>query len=108
MIRAPFNGLILDESVEVGQLVGQQPVVTMVGTDQYWVTVSVPLDRLATLAIAEDGTGSRANVQLRLPNESVIEYEGRVLRLRGQLDPCLLYTSPSPRDQRGSRMPSSA
>ena len=26
----------------------------------------------------------------------------------GQLYPCLLYTSPSPRDQRGSRMPSSA
>ena len=25
-----------------------------------------------------------------------------------QLNPCLLYTSPSPRDQRGSRMPSSA
>ena len=26
----------------------------------------------------------------------------------GQCDLCLLYTSPSPRDQRGSRMPSSA
>ena len=26
----------------------------------------------------------------------------------GLLGPCLLYTSPSPRDQRGSRMPSSA
>ena len=26
----------------------------------------------------------------------------------GQLQTCLLYTSPSPRDQRGSRMPSSA
>jgi len=26
----------------------------------------------------------------------------------GQHFPCLLYTSPSPRDQRGSRMPSSA
>ena len=26
----------------------------------------------------------------------------------GAADPCLLYTSPSPRDQRGSRMPSSA
>ena len=25
-----------------------------------------------------------------------------------QRSPCLLYTSPSPRDQRGSRMPSSA
>ena len=28
--------------------------------------------------------------------------------LVGLLRPCLLYTSPSPRDQRGSRMPSSA
>ena len=26
----------------------------------------------------------------------------------GNVAPCLLYTSPSPRDQRGSRMPSSA
>ena len=26
----------------------------------------------------------------------------------GDQNPCLLYTSPSPRDQRGSRMPSSA
>ena len=31
--------------------------------------------------------------------ETAIEYYDRV---------CLLYTSPSPRDQRGSRMPSSA
>ena len=36
--------------------------------------------------------------------------EGRSLRLTqaGQYLLCLLYTSPSPRDQRGSRMPSSA
>ena len=27
---------------------------------------------------------------------------------RGMMNACLLYTSPSPRDQRGSRMPSSA
>ena len=31
-----------------------------------------------------------------------------VERLFGDYPPCLLYTSPSPRDQRGSRMPSSA
>ena len=28
--------------------------------------------------------------------------------LAAKYNPCLLYTSPSPRDQRGSRMPSSA
>ena len=31
----------------------------------------------------------------------------KAARERG-MDACLLYTSPSPRDQRGSRMPSSA
>ena len=47
------------------------------------------------------------------------EREGRIFQLRAracqreyelfcQLRDCLLYTSPSPRDQRGSRMPSSA
>ena len=30
------------------------------------------------------------------------------IRPTGSFDHCLLYTSPSPRDQRGSRMPSSA
>ena len=29
----------------------------------------------------------------------------RVLELLTDMNPCLLYTSPSPRDQRGSRMP---
>ena len=31
-----------------------------------------------------------------------------VLEKLNRLEDCLLYTSPSPRDQRGSRMPSSA
>ena len=29
-------------------------------------------------------------------------------KVYNEFTPCLLYTSPSPRDQRGSRMPSSA
>ena len=40
------------------------------------------------------------------------EYEGPIalfnLSARSNINNCLLYTSPSPRDQRGSRMPSSA
>ena len=36
------------------------------------------------------------------PQALVFEVSGSLV------DPCLLYTSPSPRDQRGSRMPSSA
>ena len=37
-----------------------------------------------------------------------IPFTGDSLRPGAQATSCLLYTSPSPRDQRGSRMPSSA
>ena len=35
-------------------------------------------------------------------------FNARTQDKAGKVIPCLLYTSPSPRDQRGSRMPSSA
>ena len=40
-------------------------------------------------------------------NLEVVIGEARVVDVT-PTEPCLLYTSPSPRDQRGSRMPSSA
>ena len=42
------------------------------------------------------------------PTTYLINYSGRVGEQTGAGIACLLYTSPSPRDQRGSRMPSSA
>ena len=44
-------------------------------------------------------------------NEKMLEYLGgrpNIDKISGFIYICLLYTSPSPRDQRGSRMPSSA
>ena len=40
--------------------------------------------------------------------ETVISGLLKIPGLKGCMIACLLYTSPSPRDQRGSRMPSSA
>ena len=37
-----------------------------------------------------------------------IKVDGKDFLIMKESDICLLYTSPSPRDQRGSRMPSSA
>ena len=54
------------------------------------------------------------NRQFKNPHDMWIDhdhYKWRAMRAAGvdeQLITCLLYTSPSPRDQRGSRMPSSA
>ena len=58
--------------------------------------------------------GERLTELLKQPQFSPLQVEEQVAVIyagtRGYLDniPCLLYTSPSPRDQRGSRMPSSA
>ena len=38
----------------------------------------------------------------------VIEDNGKIVLVPVAIYPCLLYTSPSPRDKRQSRMPSSA
>ena len=38
----------------------------------------------------------------------VLEIDSKLTKIGNKSITCLLYTSPSPRDQRGSRMPSSA
>ena len=54
------------------------------------------------------------HLEKRLKRNLSFGYQNKVevlSRVRGRIDSlytCLLYTSPSPRDQRGSRMPSSA
>ena len=43
-----------------------------------------------------------------LPQALAFPISPQSIRVSNYNKPCLLYTSPSPRDQRGSRMPSSA
>ena len=50
------------------------------------------------------------NANIIDPYNSINENGGLIIGEDGKIEAigCLLYTSPSPRDQRGSRMPSSA
>ena len=58
------------------------------------------------------------NVKELSPEDKIAELEDKLARTFAEMEnqrrrfekekDCLLYTSPSPRDQRGSRMPSSA
>ena len=49
--------------------------------------------------VSNNGDGGMTRVEIDYAQQT---------NLVAQLKACLLYTSPSPRDQRGSRMPSSA
>ena len=57
-----------------------------------------PLQEMKNLGFDFDGFYGNDSKEIPVPAVFVIEQDGT----------CLLYTSPSPRDQRGSRMPSSA
>lgn len=88
VLHAPFNALVLDESVESGQLISpQDEVAELVGTDQFWVRVAVPYDVLGRIGFADgpDTPGSRANVFVAANHEQPRPREARVLRLLGDL-----------------------
>jgi len=96
-IVAPFNAIVLDKRVDLGaQVTPQTPLATLVGTDEYWVQVSIPVGQLKWITIPRaDGevgsdvtilndTGwpvgaSRQGSVTRLVSD--IETEGRMARL---------------------------
>jgi len=65
-LTTPFNAMVSDRSVELGAVVTtQETLATLVGTDEYWVQASLPVDRLEWITLpAPDGsiTGSPVTV----------------------------------------------
>ena len=85
---APFNALVLQEDVELGQVVSPQTkVATLIGTDRFFVKLQVPVDKLAALRFEDSPRGSKAIVSQPLADGRKLTREGRVIRLLGQLDP---------------------
>lgn len=89
VLRAPFNAVVMSESLDVGQVVGPGTrAAHLIGTDRFRVEVSVPVERIPMLAIPELNAtvGSVATVVQRLGDDTQVERTGRVLRLLGELD----------------------
>ena len=54
IVRAPFDAIVQSENVDIGQLVGPSgPVATLIGTETFWVRVSIPIEQLAWLRFPE-------------------------------------------------------
>ena len=84
----------------------------MTGRNRSIGAASFAASVLMLFGLAVGATGATNDARM-LSDVSVDDIDGTtVVSLYGlagaSFDTCLLYTSPSPRDQRGSRMPSSA
>ncbi len=82
-IKAPFNAMIVERSVNVGSYVGaQDSLATLVGTDEFWVEAVVPLDQLAYIDVAHPGG---CPVKIR-SQSGTGTWKGRVLQVSGKLN----------------------
>jgi RND family efflux transporter MFP subunit len=87
-IVAPFNALVLEEAVEVGQRVDSGfAAATLVGTDEFWVQVVLPIDQLKLVRLPSgDEPGARADVYLETGAGKRAHRPGRVVRLLGDME----------------------
>lgn len=103
-VQAPFNGVIIRENVDLGQRVSPaQPVGTLVGTDTWWVQVSLTRSELQRVLVSNVSTRvSAENIDSPMPATILrtlpdVDPAGKLVRLLVAVsDPMRLKTSGSP------------
>lgn len=88
-VVAPFDAIVIDESVELGQFVApQNTVATLAATDEFWVEAAVPMSRLKDIRFAVEGELNPSAVTVSLGGDAdAIERKGTALRALADLDP---------------------
>jgi len=87
-IAAPFDALVLEESVDLGQLVNAGgDVATLAGTGAFWVLASVPANRLAAVLEAAESGRNTARIYAEVDRDRPqAARTGRLVRHLGQVD----------------------
>lgn len=87
-LTAPFNSVVINESIEVGQLVSDGGTICrLAGTDAYWVRATLPVSELNRIRLPADGKeGARAEVYLDTGSNSVGPWNGSAIRLLSDLE----------------------
>ena len=84
-IRSPFNAIVRAKNVDIGsQVSGQEKLAELVGTDEYWIQASIPVDRLSWIKIPRKPAESGSKV--RIFYRKADERTGRVIKLLGALE----------------------
>lgn len=89
VIHAPFNAMVVEESVEIGQLLSPgSEICELVGTDEFWIQVTLPFSDLKWIRFPKDeNAGAAASVFLDTGEGESEKWQGEVLRLLSDLDP---------------------
>lgn len=89
-VRAPFNATIRARNVNVGmQVTSATALGTVVGSDEYWVELTLPVGQLPWIIVPGRNSDSGSTVRVRSQGFGVAasSREGTVLRLLPDLEP---------------------
>ncbi len=89
-VTAPFNAAVQSRSVNLGsQVRADEPLAVLVGTDKYWVRVSVPVDELRWIKMpdAKGAGGSAVRVYCKAAWDNDEPRAGVVERVMTDLEP---------------------
>lgn len=88
-IKAPFNAVVQSRDINLGARAGDSTVLmTLVGTDAYWVEVSVPVSQLRWIQIpqTEGDQGALVRIYDAAAWGDGVYRQGRVIRLESGLE----------------------
>ena len=86
-VRAPFNCIVRTKKVDMGSHVStQDQFAELIGTDEYRVRASVPIDRLKWISIPRAGDDHGSKVRIIYGNGTGYERRGTVVKLLADLE----------------------
>jgi multidrug resistance efflux pump len=105
-VKAPFNALVMSKGTDPGARVAAGAALAeIVGTDEYWVRLSVPVDQLGWIRVpgVNAETGSEVLIHARAPGAGERVRRGTVKSLVAELEPQgrmaqLIVSVPDPLD----------
>ncbi len=87
-IAAPFNAIVQEKGVDLGATVGAgTQLATLIGTDEAWINVKVPIDKLRWIIIPQSNSdpGSKVTITSKVWGPEK-RRTGRVVRLQGEIE----------------------
>ncbi|MFH1039492.1 MAG: efflux RND transporter periplasmic adaptor subunit [PVC group bacterium] len=86
-VPAPFNAVVLTKDVEVGTQVSSSTVLgTLAGTDEFWVSLTLPVAGLAMFSAGTGEEGAAVKLNPAGRQKEGMEWDGRVIRKQADLE----------------------
>jgi RND family efflux transporter MFP subunit len=88
-VKIPFNSIVQEKYISLGSMVNTQTnIAKIIGTDEFWIKIFIPADKLKSLDINHYSTSfANSKVEIKYLNANYdVKYEGKIIRLLTDVD----------------------